>query len=323
MATAGKIKTPPVSRRTEEPRDTFNFIGRSLNRKEDPRFLAGKGKFIDDLSFPSMAHAAVLRSPYAHARILSIDTKAASLLPGVLTVITGTDAAEMAGPLPCFANPPVEQRCIALDRVRHVGEPVALVVAENRYVAEDAVNLIEVEFEELPVISDMREAINATGDAVLHPERGSNNVAEHREYSFGPVNELFAAAKKIIRRDLRWPRSGGQPLETAGAVALFDPGEEKFTIHVNSSMYNYVGFTIAGTLGVQPHKVNIVPVDAGGSFGSKLFLHKVPVLAAIAAKATGCPVKYLEDRLDNLTACDHHGSDRIYEVELALVSTAE
>ena len=107
-------------------------------RKEDPRFLTGRGRFIDDISLPNQAHAAVLRSPHAHARIKSIDKTAALALPGVVVVISGEDAAKETGPLPCFANPPVEQRCIALGKVRHVGEPVALVVADTRYIAEDA-----------------------------------------------------------------------------------------------------------------------------------------------------------------------------------------
>lgn len=318
MAEAGKLQHPPTGRRTEAPSANLKVIGRSMKRKEDPRFLTGHGKFIDDISLPGMAHAAVLRSPHAHARIVFIDASKAEALPGVLAVITGEQAAKVTGPLPCFSNPLVEQRCIALGKVRHVGEPVAFVVAESRYIAEDALGLIDVAFEELPVVSDMRKAVEATGDAVLHPERGPNNVAEHRVYTFGSVDEEFAAAKTIVRRNLRWPRSGGQPLETAGAVATFDEGRGKFDIYVNSSMYNYVAFTLAGTLQVQSHELNIIPVDAGGSFGSKLFLHKVPVLAALAARLIGRPVKYIEDRIDNLTACDNHGSDRIYEAELAL-----
>ena len=153
-----------------------------------------------------------------------------------------------------------------------------LVVADTRYIAEDAIGLIKVEYEPLPAVSDMMDAINSRGDAVLHPERGPNNVAEHRNYVFGPVDQEFAQAAHVIKRHLRWARSGGQPIETAGAVASFDEGSEKFTIYVNGSMYNYIGFTIATALKVASHQVNLVPVDAGGSFGSKLFLHKVAVL---------------------------------------------
>ena len=318
MAQAGKIPSPPAGRQKERPDQRLNVIGTRMLRKEDPRFLTGRGRFIDDIALPNMAHAAVLRSPHAHARIRSIDKSAAAALPGVVAVITGEEAARDTGPLPCFANPPVEQRCIALGKVRHVGEPVALVVADSRYIAEDAVALIKVEYDVLPAVSDMMDAIRSSGDAVLHPERGPNNVAEHRNYVFGPVDEEFARAAHVIKRHLRWSRSGGQPIETAGAVASFDEGSGKFTIHVNGSMYNYIGFTIAAALKVPTHQLNLVPMDAGGSFGSKLFLHKVPVLAAVGARASGRPVKYIEDRIDNITACDNHGSDRTYDVELAL-----
>ena len=318
MADAGKIHSPPAGRQKERPDQRLNVIGTRMLRKEDPRFLTGRGRFIDDVALPHMAHAAALRSPHAHARIKSIDKTAAQALPGVVAVITGEDAANETGPLPCFANPPVEQRCIALGKVRHVGEPVVLVVADTRYIAEDAIGLIKVDYESLPAVSDMMDAINSRGDAALHPERGPDNVAEHRNYVFGPVEAEFAQAAHVIKRHLRWSRSGGQPIETCGAVASFDEGSEKFTIYVNSSMYNYIGFTIAAALKVGSHQVNLIPVDAGGSFGSKLFLHKVAVLAALGSRATSRPVKYIEDRIDNITACDGHGSDRIYDVELAV-----
>src|SRR5262249_13165264 len=150
MAEAGKIHSPPAGRQQEPADQRLNVIGTRILRKEDPRFLVGRGRFVDDVALPNMAHAAVLRSPHAHARIKSIDKRAALALPGVAAVITGEEAAQETGPLPCFANPPVEQRCIALGKVRHVGEPVVLVVADSRYVAEDAAALIKVEYELLP-----------------------------------------------------------------------------------------------------------------------------------------------------------------------------
>src|SRR5262249_5050893 len=232
----------------------------------------------------------------------------------------GEEAAQDTAPLPCFANPPVEQRCIALGKVRHVGEPVALVVADSRYIAEDAVALLKVEYEPLPAVSDAMEAINSRGEAVLHPERGPDNIAEHRNYVFGPVEEEFARAVHVVKRHLHWARSGGQPIETCGAVASFDEASEKFTIYVNSSMYNYIGFTIATALKVASHQVNLVPLDAGGSFGSKLFLHKVAVLAGLGARAAGRPGKNIEDRIHKNTACDNQRSPRTYDVELALHS---
>ena len=318
MSTTVKSAPIPPSRQREKPGQPLKWIGKNIKRVEDPRLLTGQGRYIDDIDLPNMLHAAVLRSTRAHARIKSIDVSAAAALKRVVMVLTGADVARATGPLPCFSNPTVEQRCVAVGRVRHVGEAVAVVVAESRYVAEDALDLIAVEYEDLPVMSDPEEAVKATGDGVLHPERGPTNVAMQRRFKFGPVEADFAGAARIVRRRLRWPRSGAQPLETVGAVAEYESAAGKFTVHMNSSMYNYVGWTMALSLGVPAHKINLVPVIAGGSFGSKLFTHKVCVLAASLARICGRPVKYIEDRIDNLTSCDNHGSDRIYDTELAL-----
>jgi CO/xanthine dehydrogenase Mo-binding subunit len=308
----------PPTRQREKSGQVLKWIGSNMKRVEDPRLLTGQGRYIDDIDLPHMLHAAVLRSPRAHARIISIDTSAARALPGVARVFTGEDIAKSTGPLPCFANPAVEQRCVAVGRVRHVGEAVAVVVAQTRYIAEDALDLIEVEYEDLPVVVDPTAAIHSRGDAVLHPDRGDTNIAFQRRFKFGQVDEDFATAAHIIRRHLRWPRSGAQPIETVGAIASYESGTQKFTVHINCSMYNYVGFTMAGSLGVPAHKINLVPAIAGGSFGSKLFTHKIPVIAAALARLCRRPVKLIEDRIDNTTSCDAHGSDRIYEAELAL-----
>ena len=310
MNGAPPVKTHPTSMR---------WIGQNMKRVEDPRLLTGRGKYIDDMSVPNMAHAAVLRSPHAHARIVRIDATRARALPGVLLVMTGAEAAEQTGPLPCFSSPATTQYCIALDRVRHVGEAVVAVVAESRYIAEDAIDLIEVEYELLPPVVDPLDALTSSGDAVLHPERGPNNIALQRTLTFGSYAEDMAGAELIVRRKVVWPRSGGQPMETVGAIATYDEGNGKFTIHANTSMYNYVGWLIAVSLKVSASKLNLVPTIAGGSFGSKLFAHKVPVLAATLARACGQPVKFLEDRLDNMMSCDNHGSDRIYDLELGMM----
>ena len=308
----------PESRQREKPKSKYFAIGHSMKRVEDTRLLTGSGTYADDVSLPNMAHAAVLRSPHAHARIVSIDKSKAEALPGVLCVMTGAEAAEVTGPCADFSSPPTTQHCIAVDKVRHVGEAVAAVVAESRYIAEDACELIEVEYDPLPAVVDIEEAVTSAGDAVLHPDRGDTNVAHHRVIDFGTVDEDFAAADLVIERRLRWPRSGGTPIETVGATAHYDRGTGKFTIHANTSMYNYVGWLIAVSLKVEPHRLNIVPTDAGGSFGSKLFCHKVCTLAGTLARAAGRPVKYLEDRIDNMTSGDAHGSDRLYDAQLAL-----
>jgi CO/xanthine dehydrogenase Mo-binding subunit len=245
MSPAATNAAIPLSRQREKPGQSLKWIGKSMKRVEDPRLLTGQGRYIDDIDLPNMLHAAVLRSPRPHAKIRSIDTRAAAALPGVVKVLTGADIAATTGALPCFANPPVEQHCVAIDRVRHVGEAVAVAVAESRYVAEDALERIDVQYEDLPTVVDPQQAIRSTGDAVLHPGRGPSNVAIQRHFTFGNAQEDFAKAAKIIKRRLRWPRSGAQPLETVGAVAEYDSGSGKFTVRANTSMYNYVGWTMA------------------------------------------------------------------------------
>lgn len=308
----------PPSRQQERPQKQYKFIGQNIKRVEDPRLLTGNGQYVDDIVLPRMAHAAVLRSDRAHARIKRIDTLKARALPGVYLVMTGAEAKEVTGPTAQFASPPVVQYCLAVDRVRHVGEAVAAVVAENRYVAEDACELIEVEYEDLPVVTDPEVAMMSSGAAVLHPERGPNNIAQRRTFKFGPVEDDFAQADLVVKRTLRWGRSGGQPLETVGCIASYEPGSGKFTMHTNSSFLNYVGWLVGASLGVPASKLNLIPCVTGGSFGSKLFTHKVMTLAGTLARAAGRPVKFMEDRLDSMTSCDNHGSDRLYRCELAL-----
>ena len=236
---AKDVKFLDKSRQTERPRDAYKWIGKDMKRVEDPRLLTGNGIYIDDVQLPKMAHAAVLRSPHAHARIMSIDTSKAKNSPGVILVMTGAEAAEVTGPTASFASPPCPQYCLAVDRVRHVGEAVAAVVAESRYLAEDAIDLIEVAYEALPVVVDPEAAIESSGDAVLHPDRGDTNVSIHRE--LGQImwnqcgmsrseNNLKEAIESIaVLREEFWQNvkvlgsgeSFNQNLEHAGRVADF------------------------------------------------------------------------------------------------------
>jgi CO/xanthine dehydrogenase Mo-binding subunit len=315
---ATKDPTPEdVAERRNAPPEDFKVIGRSMDRVEDPRLLTGTAQYIDDIDLPNMAEAAVLRSPHAHARIVDIDASEAEEMEGVDLVMTGRKMVDETptGPLPSFASPPVEQYCLAVDKVRHTGEPVVAVVAENRYVAEDAIDTIDVEYEPLPVTTTEEEAFEAEGDGVIHPDRDDGhdgNVFHHQHFNFGSPEEDFEDADVVVERELRWPRSSGQPMETVGAVAEYNEGTGKFDIMANTSMYNYLGWLIANSLGVPSHKLNIEPVVAGGSFGSKLFIHKLTTLAGTLARETGRPVKFVEDRFDNLLASDNHGSERHY-----------
>ncbi len=294
------------------------WVGQSIRRLEDPKFLLGKGGYIDDMRVRRMLHAALVRSPHAHARIVSIDTSAAKALPGVLAVVTGAEAAEITDPLPDF-GPAADKhvwRCLAVEKVRCVGEGVVAVLAESRYVAEDAADLVEIEYEPLEPVVDP-EAAAREGAPLIHDALGSN-VAYERTFQFGDVEGDFASADVVVKDRLRWHRSGGQPLETVGAIANFDRGTGMMTINTNTLSFTSYLFMLAGTLRIPANKLDVIPHPAGGSFGSKLFATKVSAIAGMLSKVSGRPVKYVEDRVDNLANCDHHGSDRVYDVELAL-----
>jgi CO/xanthine dehydrogenase Mo-binding subunit len=315
MTTASRPAPPPI--RTHK--DGRNWVGKSIRRLEDPKFLRGRGGYIGDMTLPGMLHVAVLSSPYAHARITGINTDAALAAPGVHAVITGAQAAELTDPLPDFGPNPAAHtwRCLAVEKVRYVGEGVAVVVADSRYLAEDALALIDVEYEPLPPVVDPERALDE-GAPLVHEDLGSN-CAYERTFQFGEVDRDFADADVVITDRLRWRRSGGQPLETVGAIADFDVATGQLTVHTNSLSFTSYLFMVAGTLKIPANKLDIRPMPAGGSFGSKLFATKPAVIAAMCSRAVGRPVVYLEDRIDNISNCDHHGSDRVYDVQLALM----
>ena len=200
---------------------TRRWLGKSINRVEDPRFLRGEGTYIDDIKLPGMAHAAIVRSPHAHAKILAIRTEAAEQLPGVIAVVTGKDVSERANPLPSFGAGPIIQDIIAVEKVRHFGETVAAVVAVDRYIAEDACDLIEVDYEPLPVVLHAEDA-RKEGGPLVHEKMGTN-VAYERTFSFGEVDKAFAEADRACRPSSTgrarpgcpWTRTARSPTTTA------------------------------------------------------------------------------------------------------------
>jgi CO/xanthine dehydrogenase Mo-binding subunit len=294
------------------------WIGKDIKRREDPSLLMGTVTYINDFKVSGMLHAAVLRSPYAHARIVNIDTQAARELPGVYAVLTGRDAAEVIGPVPAFCAEPVVEPAIAVDKVRYVGEAVVAVAAESRYIAEDALELIEIEWEPLPVVSDPVSAMEADAPLV-HENLGTNVVYDH-VFTFGDVDGDFAHADRIIKRRLRWPRATAAPMEPNGAVCSYDSAKGTMEIWSNTNMLNSASWVMSGMLKIPPHKLNFYPMYTGGSFGSKHFLGKTIGIAGALSKATGRPVKFMEDRIDNLTANDSQGPDRIYDAQLAVTN---
>lgn len=294
----------------------YTWVGKDVNRREDPSLLMGNAQYVNDVRLPGMLHAAVLRSPYAHARILKIDTSAAKALPGVYAVLTGREAAELMDPMPAFCAEPVVQHAIAVEKVRYVGEAVVVVAAENRYIAEDALDLVEIEWEQLPVLSDPIAAMEP-GAALVHENLPSNVVFDH-VFTFGDVDGDFAQADHIIQRRLRWPRATAAPMETNGVVCNYDPSKGTIDIWSNTNMINSASWVMAGMLRTPPHMLNFHPMYVGGSFGSKHFLAKVIGIAGVLSRVTGRPVKFMEDRSDNLLANDSQGPDRVYDAQLAL-----
>ncbi|WP_281689127.1 xanthine dehydrogenase family protein molybdopterin-binding subunit [Pseudonocardia thermophila] len=307
--------TQDPARTTEEgpDRPAFTYIGKDRRRVEDPRLLVGRGGYIADMKLPGMLHAAILRSPVPHARIASIDVSAALEIPGVVAVFTGEDVKAHMDPCMNFGPATITQYPIAVDKVRYVGEAVAAVVAENRYIAEDGVDAIVVEYEELPVVSDPRAALEPDAP-VLHEEHGSN-LGYERTFEFGDITAALESADLVVEDELHWGRSAGMPMETTGAIAR--PGHNGvLEIYCNSLNFSYLQFLLAAALRIPSNKLKMQPVPAGGSFGSKFTAHKVPTLAGFLALRTGRPVCYLEDRLDHLMNSDHHGSDRYYKVRM-------
>lgn len=290
------------------------WIGKSMKRVEDPRFLRGRGRYVADYTTRGMIEVAPLRSPYAHARIRSIDTSRAAALPGVYAVITGEDAKELTNPLFRSVPDPVVQYCLAVGKVRHVGEYVAVVAAKDRYIAEDAVALIDVDYEELPPVVDPFEAMKETS-AVVHEEVGTNMV-KHRVFTFGDVDQHYAEADIIVEDSFRWGRHSGIPLDTIGAVASWDEstGTMEIVHNLQSPMLNW---SIADSLQVPTSKLKLVPTDIGGGFGIKFFAPKACVIAGMVSKVTGRPAKFIEDRFDHMMNSDGHAEDRYYKASIA------
>ena len=278
------------------------WVGRSIPRVEDAALLTGRGRFIDDLGVrPGTLYAAILRSPHAHAQIVSIDSEAARRADGVVAVLTGDDIKALTTSLVVGVKAPVECWPIAVGRVRYPGEPVAVVVAADRYKAEDAVDLIEVRYAVLAANIDPLKALSAD-TPVLHDGFGGN-VASDRSFRYGDPERAFAEAAHRVSIDIRYPRNSCTPIETYGVVADYDASEDAFDIIANFQGPFSIHAVISRALKVPGNRVRLrTPPDSGGSFGVKQGVFPYIVLLAAASRAVGRPVKWIEDRLEHLTA---------------------
>ncbi|MGK5682104.1 aerobic carbon-monoxide dehydrogenase large subunit [Actinoplanes sp. URMC 104] len=274
--------------------------GRML-RKEDPRLVRGRGRFVDDVQLPGMLHLAILRSPYAHARIVSVDTSAAEATPGVKAVVTGETLKGLGlAWMPTLSND--VQAVLATDKVRFQGQEVAFVVAEDRYVARDALELIDVEYDVLDPVVDARRALEPGAPVIRDDLEGKqdNHCFDWETGDADATEAVFAKADVVVQQDIVYPRVHPAPMETCGAVADFDPVEGRLRLwsttqapHAHRTLYAIVA-------GLPEHKIQVIAPDIGGGFGNKVPIYPGYVCAIVGSIVTGKPVKWMEDRSENL-----------------------
>ena len=297
-------------------------IGQPVRRVEDRRFITGRGRYLDDIVRPRQAHAVLVRSPHAHARIAGVDTAAAAAAPGVLAVLTGADlAADGLGPVPCVSGvagavlPP--RPAMVADRVRHVGDTVAMVVAESQVAARDAADLVAVDYEELPAVIDTALA-GAAGQPQVWPEAANNLCFSWDVGDAAAVAAAAARARHKVALTLVNNRVVVNSMEPRGAIGEYDPGEDTYTLWSSTQGSHFVRNLLAEhVLRLPENRIRVVTPDVGGGFGMKLFLYPEHVLALWAAKRVGRAVKWVPDRADAFIT-DTQGRDNLTRLELSL-----
>jgi aerobic carbon-monoxide dehydrogenase large subunit len=284
------------------------YTGASIKRSEDPRILTGAGRYVDDIKLPGMLHAAFVRSPLAHARVLSVDVSAARALPGVVAAFTGAELEEMTVPGPDalmalmgWAGPTPEFTLLATDKVRFAGDPVAIVVAESRYLAEDGCELVEVDYDELPAVTDASFALDPASPP-LFANLGDNIARRHSRSEFGDVSATFANADRVTDFRIDVHRHQNVPMEGRACVASYDAGPGVMTVYAATQSVHVTKIAVAMRLGMEQEKVRVLAGDIGGSFGLKIGASREELAVAAASRAVGRPVKWVEDRGENLTA---------------------
>jgi len=290
------------------------FVGDRLLRKEDPRLIQGRGRYVGDIALPGMLHAAIVRSPHAHARLGAIDVARALKAPGVVGVVTAADLGEAARPLP-IVPPHAALRgknfcLLASDRARFVGEAVAVIVAERRDAAEDARTLVDVDWTPIPSVQDPTPA----GAASVHDDI-ADNLAGRVTLSRGDVDGALRAAPRRAGLTLSIGRAGGQPMETRGLVAEYNAVTELLTVWASSQVPHQVRQFICDLLALPPHRVRVVAPDVGGGFGAKLIVYPEDVLVPWLALRFGRPVRWLEDRLEHMLTATQERT-QVHAVEI-------
>ncbi|HWP29558.1 MAG TPA: xanthine dehydrogenase family protein molybdopterin-binding subunit, partial [Chloroflexota bacterium] len=288
-------------------------------RQEDEALLTGRATFIADIALPGMVHAAVLRSPYAHARIRGIDASRARALPGVLAVFDGQQVHAEMGRLPQSvphpALKPYTEYPLAWDKVRYVGEPVALVVAESRHLAEDALELITVDYEPLPPVLDVEQAL--APDAPRVHDEAEDNVAGAMRQSVGDVERAFREAAYVFEERLHVHRGAGHAIETRGLLASFEPRTRLLTVWCTSQGVHRVQRALCEMLRLPPHQVRVITPQVGGGFGPKGAVDPETVVVPWAAIKLRLPVKWIEDRREHCLAAKQE-RDQVHHVAIAV-----
>ena len=288
-------------------------VGSPMLRKEDYRFLTGQGRYLDDIVVPSVLHAHFLRSPHAHARIRSIDVAAARAASGVVRVVTGHEVAEWTTPY--RTAPPIEGLCpvefstLPIDKVRFIGDPVACIVATDRYLAEDAAELIEVVYDELGAVPDMDRALAA--DAALVDESLPSNLVSHQSFVGGDPERCFADAELVVEASFHQHRQTHAPIETRGCCAVWDEGQRHLTMHIGNQVPHPYRTQLARRLRLNEGQVTVISPDIGGGFGQKIALYREELTVAALARELKRPVRWREDRAENLLAASHAREDRV------------
>jgi 2-furoyl-CoA dehydrogenase large subunit len=311
-----------TTERIEPSERLGRWAGKSVPRKEDRRLLQGQGTFADDVWQARMGYAHFVRSPHAHARIVSVDTSKAERLDGVYGTLTGAEVKELTEPFFQIAPEPggrVEEYCLAVDRVRYQGDAVALVLAESRDIARDAAELVEVEYEPLPAVVDTVRA--ADPDVPLLHEQVGSNVVWHGVFDYGDVDWALQEADHVVKIDrLHFHRFSSTPLECNAAVVNWDPGTDVCEVFSNNQMPMFASLVIGPALGVPSNRLMFHSQDIGGAFGIKIGSYPQICALALMSRKTGRPAKWTEYRTDHMLSAGHGNERTFVEAEVPVMS---
>ena len=294
------------------------YVGQRVKRTEDPRLIKGLAHYVDDIGLPGTLHVAFVRSMYAHAKINGIDTTEAFKAPGVVAVYSGKDIATKVGPVPCAAALPdlkvPDYRVLATNKALFVGHPIAAIVATDKYAARDAVDLIFVDYEELPAVVDVEAAAN--GGAIIHESFG-DNIAYKLTSGEGDIDAAMKAADKIVSQKMVHQRLAPIAMEPRGVLARYFPGEEELTVWSSTQIPHLLRTQLALMIGIPENKLRVITPEVGGGFGSKLNVYAEEALLGWISIQLGKPVKWIESRRENVQATIH-GRAQVGTVEVGV-----